>query len=262
MKFDLTMSLSHTGEQRSQAKLRGRNSRKMKKVLKRFRRKASRGKGRTSHYPVVRKMYRVEAPWEVYSRISSFRQKIGRGGAGHARHWARESLSRRFVRGDTAVDPQKDLAGQAGLVIRSDPTAVRAEKFKSRFSVLVGNPNHRKKFLKICRGILGDLGLSLVGPLPMRALEIMWQYFGEAHFSVHGTACWCRLCRSVGPSRMLFVQAIGDALYEFFVTWKFAVNTIFGLIAPSPLRMAKFVSNKLWKWVKILCPGAASAIGL
>jgi len=98
-----------------------------------------------------------------------------------------------------------------------------------------------------------DLGLSLVGPLPTRVLEIMWEYFGEEHFSAHGRACWCRLCRSVGPARFSFVQSIGDMLANYFVSYKWLVCAIFRLIAPAPLRTAKFVANKLWKWVKILC---------
>lgn len=244
----------------------------MRKVIARFRRKEQRGAVGIA-YPVVRKMFRVEKPWEFYSNQLSFRQKSGHVGAGHARHWARESLSQRFVQGETLVDPSQVPAGQAGQPTQSDlhdsngieiqgcvrvrrpgldpGLAARAPRL-SRFSRLVGNPKIRKKFLKVCRGIIQDLGLSLVGPLPMRALEIMWVYFGEEHFSVHGSACWCRLCRSIGPARVSFLQAIGDSLYSFFVSWKFAANVIFSLIAPAPLRMAKGVSNQLWKWFKRL----------
>lgn len=156
------------------------------------------------------------------------------------------------------VDPNQDPSGQVGLVMRSDPPAGDSSEiqvkhvWRSRFDNLVRNPRVKKKFLGICRGILSDLGISLVGPLPFRALEIMWQYFGEEHFSAHGRACWCQLCRSIGPYRVSFLQAIGDSLYNFFVSWKFALNAIFGLIAPAPLKMAKFVTNKLWKWLKVM----------
>lgn len=225
--------------------------------MKRLRRKSFRGKVSIA-YPSVRKMFRVEKPWSGYldSEIS-LRQKNGYSGAGYHRHWARESLSRRFVQGETLVDPNQDLAGQAGLAIRSDPVISNGQeiirpKFRTKLDELVGNPKFKKKFIKICRGILGDLGLTLVGPLPMRALEIMWQYFGEEHFSAHGRACWCRLCRSIGPARVSFLQSLGDSLYDFFIGWKFAVNAIFGLIAPAPLKMARFVANKLWKWLKIV----------
>jgi len=251
---------------------RNRNFRKLRKVLARLRRKEQRGAVGIA-YPVVRKMFRVEKPWEFYSKEISFRQKSGHVGAGHARHWARESLSQRFVQGDTLVDPNQDLVGQARQLIRSDPASGNTGEIQgdvrvrrpgldsglaasgprlSRFSRLVGNPKYRKKFLKVCRGILQDLGLSLVGPLPMRALEIMWAYFGEEHFSAHGRACWCQLCRSIGPARISFLQAIGDSLYNFFVSWGFALNATFSLIAPAPLKMAKFVANKLWKWYKRL----------
>jgi hypothetical protein len=157
------------------------------------------------------------------------------------------------------VDLNEDLSGQVGLLIRGDPTPVMDVKsgavkrmVRSKFDELVGNPKVKKKFLRICRGILGDLGIALVGPLPFRALEIMWEYFGEEHFSVHGSACWCRMCRSSGPARISFLQAIGGSLYDYFVGSKFVLSAIFGLIAPAPLRMAKFVANKLWKWLRII----------
>lgn len=254
MKYDFTMPLSHTCEYRSQVKKRNRNSRKVRKVMKRLWRKSFRGEGlKTSTYPRVRKMFRVERPWSCYSDETSLRQKSGHVGAGHARHWARTSLSRRFVQVGYLVDPNQDPAGQAGLVIPGDGIVRKDKEIKvSQMTRLVGNPKYRKRFVKICRGILQDLGLSLVGPLPMRALEIMWQYFGEEHFSAHGSACWCQLCRSIGPYRVSFLQAIGDSLYNFFVSWKYAANVVFSLIAPAPLKMAKFVTNQLWKWFKRL----------
>jgi len=221
--------------------------------MKRLWRKSFRGKVYTA-YPCVRKMYRVEKPWALYrAEEISLRQKSGYIGVGYHRQWARASLLGRFVRADSTVDPHQDLVGQAGLVIRSDPASSNVREIQvSRFSRLVGNPKYRKKFLKICRGVFMDLGLSLVGPLPMRALEIMWQYFGEEHFASHGRVCWCRLCRSVGPARLSFLVAISDSLCDFFVSWKYVLSATFGLLAPAPLKMAKFVANKLWKWLKIL----------
>jgi len=218
--------------------------------MKRLGRKSFRGEVNMA-YPRVRNMFRVETPWEITNKRN--RTKSASTGVGVFRQWARDALSRSFVHVETMVDPQQDPVGQAGLSMQSDlPASNGREIHMSRFSRLVGNPRYRKKFLRICRGILADLGLSLVGPLPMRALEIMWEFFGEEHFSAHGRACWCRLCRSVGPARLSFLQAISGSLYDFFVSWKYALSAIFGLIAPAPLRMAKFVANKLWKWLKIV----------
>jgi hypothetical protein len=174
------------------------------------------------------------------SRLSRLRRK------------ARNSMSRRFVLCKQEVDLQQDSLGQIEPLTHCEVPDRKVERNLSAFQRLVGNPRVRKKFVKICRGVLSDLGVALVGPVPFRLLEIMWEYFGEEHFSAHGRACWCQLCRSVGPARFSFLQSIGDSLYSYFVSWKFAVNATFGLIAPAPLRMAKFVANKLWKWLKIV----------
>jgi len=224
--------------------------------MKRLRTKSFRGKVGIA-YPRVRKMFRVETPWLSGNQITLIGRKSQWCGAGILRHWAREGLSRHFVRSSTPVDPNKVPSGQDGLVIRSDPsssngTEIPRSILRTRMDRLVRNPKVKKKFVKLCRAILMDLGISLVGPLPIRALEIMWQYFGEEHFSAHGRMCWCRLCRSVGPSRLSFLQAVGDSLVNFFVSWKFPLNAIFRLIAPAPLKMARFVANKLWRWLKIV----------
>jgi hypothetical protein len=242
---------------------RRRSHRKSIKVLAYLGKKKARGDVYMA-YPRVRNMFRVETPWLINNKLRS--RKTGFVALGKARQWARESLSRRFIQGDTLVDPHQDPAGQAGLLIRGDTAGgnacdiLGAERrkrtwFRLRYQALVGDAKVRKKFVRIMRGILSDLGVALVGPVPFRILEIMWEYFGEEHFSAHSRACWCRLCRSVGPSRLSFLQAIGDSLYNYFVSWKFAVNATFGLIAPAPLRMAKFVANKFWKWLKVVLEG-------
>jgi len=201
-------------------------------------------------YPSVRNMFRVETPWEINN--NRLRRKVVGTGAGAYRQWARDSLSRRFVPSKQRVDPHQDPAGQAGLSMRSDPPLINQREIQSFVVRWYGNARFRKKFVRICRGILSDLGISLVGPLPWRALEIMWEHFGEEHFSAHSRACWCRLCRSVGPARFSFLQGLGESLYDYFVSFESIAAVIFSLIAPAPLRMAKFVTGKLWKWLKIL----------
>jgi len=180
----------------------------------------------------------------------SRKEKSKRGRLSRLRRRARRSLARRFVPQLSEVHPAQDLVARPGL---SYPQGSRPKgRVTSRFDLLVGDHRVKKRFLKICRGVLEDLGIMLVGPLPFRALVIMWEYFGEEHFSAHGSACWCRMCRSVGPSRLGFLQSLSEMLYNYFVNWKSAASAAFGLIAPAPLKMAKFVANKLWRWLKIL----------
>lgn len=248
MKNNVKFFGCHTCEKFSQASLRRRSFRKVRKVMKRLSKKSFRGEVNMA-YPSVRNMYRVETPYQINNKRQC--RKSASTAAGAYRHWARISLSRRYVPSKQRVDPDSDSV--AGLSFPCGrPHVSNDVKIQSRFARLVGDAKHRKLFLKICRGILSDLGISLVGPLPFRCLEIMWEYFGEEHFSGHGRACWCRLCRSVGPARFTFVQAIGDSVLQFFVNWKTIPSVIFGIIAPAPLRTAKFVANKLWKWLKIL----------
>jgi len=49
-----------------------------------------------------------------------------------------------------------------------------------------------------------------------------------------------------------FLQGLGESLYDYFVSLESIAAVIFSLIAPAPLKMAKFVAGKLWKWLKIL----------
>jgi len=249
MNFYVMFFACHSRKKHSQAQQRRRSFRKSRKVMKRLCRKSFRGEVNMA-YPRLRNMFRVETPWEINNNRQ--RRKVVGTGAGAYRQWARDSLSRRFVSSKQRVDPQEDPPGQGGLSMRCEPPPSNGRTFQSEFSRLVGDARVRKKFVRICRGALADLGIAVVGPIPYRALEIMWEYFGEEHFSVHGRACWCRLCRSVGPARFSFVQGIGEALYDYVVSLKTIALAAFGLIAPAPLRMAKFVAGKLWKWLKIL----------
>lgn len=232
----------------SQAKKRNRNSRNVRKAMKRLRKKSFRDR-RNIRYPVVRKMFRVEKPWEINNKDNS--RKAGCYDAKTLNRWARESLSLRFVLPKQEVDPHQDPSGQAGPSVRREPPTGNSGDV-SRFALLVRDARVRKKFVRVCRGVLADLGIALVGPLPYRALEIMWMHFGEEHFSAHGRLCWCRLCRTDGIAQRSFLQSIGEALYDYFVSWKYVALATFGLIAPAPLKMAKFVATKLWKWLKIL----------
>lgn len=230
---------------------RRRSYRKSRKVMERLCRKSSLGKSRRLDYPVVRKMFRVERPWFVPGQAKlALGEKPSLLGAGAIRHWARESLSQRFVQAGNLVDPRQDSV--AGLSFPCGVNRSLVTGNTSSLTLLVRDPRVRKKFVKICRGVLGDLGISLVGPLPYRALEIMWEHFGEEHFSLHSRACWCSLCRSVGPARFSFLTSLGVSLYNFFVSWKSIEGAIFRVIVPAPLRTARFVANKLWKWLKII----------
>lgn len=240
----------------SQSKKRRRSFRRSRKVMVRLRLQSTPVAVGTAS-PVIRNMFRSVnslAPWGTTTDLV---EKPRFTGVGKLRHWAREGLSRTFVLTSSEVDPSQNSAGQAESATPSDGLVSNSGEIKDRSDgrsllAMVGTPGVRKKFLKVSRTLLQDLGLSLVGPLPLRALEIMWQYFGEEHFSAHGRACWCRLCRSVGPARFSFLQGIGDMLFDYFVSFKSVACAIFSLIAPAPLRMAKFVANKLWKWFNVI----------
>lgn len=144
------------------------------------------------------------------------------------------------------VDPSQDPSGRVGLVIPARGGEVTHREIRTSFDRLTGNPTVKKKFLKIVRKILGDLGMSVVGPLPFRILEIMWQYFGEEHFSAHGRACWCRLCRSIGPARFSFLQSLCDGVVHYL--WQVPLHVAKALFVPAPLRTAHFVFKEVLRW--------------
>jgi len=181
--------------------------------------------------------------------------RVSKVGLSTLRRWARESLSRRFRQGENPVVPPQDtLAGMCYPCGRPPPEqsvekSMRAQ-VKTKFDLLVGNPKVKKKFLKITRGVFSELGISLVGPVPFRALEIMWVHFGEEHFAPHGRTCWCRLCRSVGPTRFTFLAQLGDMVATYLV--KMPLYAIKSWVLPLPLKSAWFCATKLWKWLKII----------
>jgi len=183
------------------------------------------------------------------------KSRVSKVGLSTLRRWARESLSRRFRQGENPVVPSQDAVAGLRYPCRRLPPEQSVEKssrarVKTKFDLLVGDPKVKKKFLKITRGVFSELGITLVGPVPFRALEIMWVHFGEEHFAPHGRTCWCRLCRSVGPARFNFLAQLGDMVVDYLV--KMPLYAIKSWVLPLPLRAAEFVANKLWKWLKIL----------
>lgn len=164
------------------------------------------------------------------------------------RRWARRSLARRFCPRSHEVDPQKDTAGGLCAPRVVKPKAVRP--LNSKVAAWARDPRVRKKFVKIVRKLFFDLGLNVVGPVPVMILEKMWSHFGEEHFSPHGAACWCVLCRSIGPARMSFLQDIWDSLVVYLR--KMPLKVLMSMIVPVPLKTAHFVANKVWQWYKVL----------
>lgn len=164
------------------------------------------------------------------------------------RRWARRSLARRFCPRSHEVDPRKDAAGGLRALRAVKPKAVRP--LNSKVAAWARDPRLRKRFVKVVRKLLSDLGMRFVGPVPVMILEKMWSHFGEEHFSPHGAACWCVLCRSKGPARMSFLQDVWDSVVTYLV--KMPLRVLMSMIVPVPLKTAHFVANKVWQWFKVL----------
>lgn len=176
------------------------------------------------------------------------------------RRWARISLSRRFVRSNQPVDPGSVLVAGLSMPRGESHQGVILAKSKAstRFDRLVGNAKTKKKFLRICRALVEDLGMSVVGPLPFKILESMWYYFGEEHFAPHGRRCWCALCRSRGLAHSSFLERVGDVVYQYLV--KMPLHVARSIVYPVPLKTARFVANKLWKWFNVLSEGLVASL--
>lgn len=175
-------------------------------------------------------------------------QKAKRSRVARLRRRGKRSLARRFVPAGCRFDPQKTQL--AGL---RNPRAVKHQvvtPVKNPLYALVGSASVRKRFVRVVRKLLCDLGISVVGPVPFMILVKMWAHFGEEHFSVHGRKCWCLLCRSTGPVRFSFLADLSDSLVTYLVKMPF--YAVKALIVPAPLRTAYFVSNKVWQWYKVL----------
>lgn len=182
------------------------------------------------------------------SKPRSARKKKRRRRLSRLRRWARRSLARRFCPASQQVDPQKVTA--CGLCVLRPVTgqAVRLETLK--VVAPWRDPKVRKKFFKICHRLLRDLGLSLVGPIPVMILQKMWDHFGEEHFNTHGRGCWCRLCRSTGTAQLSFLSDVWDSVVTYLV--KMPLYALKHTLVPAPLRAAHFVANKVWQWYKVL----------
>jgi len=186
-------------------------------------------------------------------------------GLGSNRRWAREALARRFIQQNQLVQPTQDLicgirhfhpeTGESKVlkVIRNvslgglRPLAL---PFLRELSLLTGTMSAARKFLRICRGLFGELGMQLVGPLPRSIVFLFWESFGEEHFAPHGRACWCRLCRSDGPARFTFLEALWDVVSSYLL--KMPLHALYRLIVPVPLKTAIFILKKVRNWWRLL----------
>jgi len=188
----------------------------------------------------------------------SFRHKACCRGLGDKRRGARESLARRFVRFNQPVlDPQDLLCGNGRARDENPPRAIMdsvvgqhlrvvSVPFLRELSSMTGSVGRSRRFLRICRGVFADIGIGLVGPLPLSLVAMLWAYFGEEHFSPHGRACWCRLCRSVGPARFTFLEGMWDVVSSYLL--KMPLHALYALIVPVPLKTAIFILKKVRQW--------------
>lgn len=214
-----------------------------------------------------RKSFRREPGWlrlcetchraERLDKNYSFKHKACCRGLGDRRRGARESLARRFVLSNQQVrDPQDPVcaAGPPAEVILHPVRdgVVRAAlrplsvPFLRELSLMTGSVGRSRRFLKICRGLFSDIGIGLAGPLPIALVQLLWVHFGEEHFSPHGRRCWCRMCRSVGPARLSFLEGMWDVVSTFLV--KMPLHALYALIVPVPLKSAIFILKKVRQW--------------
>lgn len=168
------------------------------------------------------------------------------------RKWAKRALAQRFVSVGYGDAHTKSQSAGLSATVAVTPPPVKERKL-SRLSRLVGDAKRSKLFIRALRRVLADSGCALVGPLPFKILERLWLLFGERLVAPHGVACWCTLCRSSIGAHMSTRVAIQDVLVSYLR--QMPVRALFGMIAPAPLKTAKFVANKLWQWLKVLLPG-------
>lgn len=171
-------------------------------------------------------------------------------------------MAKAFSTMENGSDPQKTRPAGLAYPGGENPPEVTQRKLKqrpvSKLVGLCGNAVRSKKFVKALRRLLADLGVALVGPLPYALLERVWDRFGVELISPHGAACWCVLCKSSRVAHMPFLVDLADTLVTYLV--KMPVRAVLGILLPAPLKTAKFVSNKLWQWLKVLFPGYTSSL--
>lgn len=173
------------------------------------------------------------------------------------RRGAKRSLSRRFSPASSVDASQKTYP--AGI---SHLGPVRAGAKASRISNIVriaGSPKAAKLYARALRRVLADLGCALLGPFPTLMLQRVWDVFGERLIAPHGMSCWCALCRS---KHVAVYRDDLEAFSDLVVSYvkQMPLSVAMGLIIPAPLKTAKFVANKLWKWAKVLFPGYTASL--
>jgi hypothetical protein len=210
---------------------------------------------------LIRARHRGTKPRKTHRRKSK-RSRVTR-----LRRWARRSLARRFVPVESRLDPNKVLLAGIALPSRPDGVQVGLETSsrvvrRSKLDELVGlakpNAAAKKRLLRVSREILNTLGVAVVGRIPMRVLEIIWEHVGERVIAPHGMACWCQQCRSHAAVHRSLLSRTGDAVLYYLQQMPLRVTLKWLVLAP--IRTAQFVSNKLWRWLNILCDDVPAKI--
>lgn len=171
---------------------------------------------------------------------------------------ARRSLAQRFVLSKQKLDPSKTLVAGLGVPILDDVLILmekpsKTKELRSKLDKLVGyhvNPAAKKRLIRVGRSLFNELGIAVVGRIPHRMLEIIWEHVGERLLAPHGPNCWCVVCRSSDAVHTGLVQRLGDSLWYY--VRQMPVRELLKTIVLAPIRTARYVANMTWRWLNIL----------
>jgi len=164
-----------------------------------------------------------------------------------ARRRARRHLSRVFAPGDSreALKPQRSglwFPKKHARILDVGAPLTPEETWR-------GLPiRFRSRFVRGLRHTLLDLGVGLVGRIPVDILVMLWENVGDRLMARHSVRCCCAVCVTHRAGSLSLSRQVADLLLGALRS--LSVRAVLAWLVPSPVRAAAFVVTRVWRWLK------------